>query len=47
MAECVVSDKNLEFAFPNCGELAPPIIMIQKVSFRYAPDQVSLVCFVL
>lgn len=40
MAERVVEDKNLEFGFPSCGELAPPIIMIQRVSFRYAPDQV-------
>ena len=40
MAERVVEDKNLQFGFPSCGELAPPIIMIQRISFRYAPDQV-------
>ena len=42
MAERVEEDKNLQFGFPLCGDLAPPIIMIQRVSFRYAPDQVPI-----
>lgn len=29
------------FAFPDCGKLPPPVVMVQKVSFRYNDSSVS------
>ena len=42
LAEKVVQDKVVAFSFPDCGDLPPPVIMVQQVSFRYTKDKVSL-----
>ena len=41
LTEKVVHDKVVSFSFPYCGGLPPPVLMVQGVSFRYAPDKVS------
>ena len=38
LAEKVQEDKSLEFYFPDCGNIPPPVIMVQNVSFKYSPD---------
>lgn len=35
LAEKVGNDRTLEFYFPDCGNIPPPVIMVQDVSFRY------------
>lgn len=35
LTERVVDDKTLNFSFPSCGTIPPPVIMVQNVSFRY------------
>lgn len=35
LTEKVTSDKILNFYFPSCGTIPPPVIMVQNVSFRY------------
>ena len=35
LTERVKSDKNVSFNFPSCGNIPPPVIMVQEVSFRY------------
>merc|ERR1711923_146668 len=35
LTEKVKSDKTLSFYFFSCGTIPPPVIMVQKVSFRY------------
>lgn len=35
LTDKVVSDKNVSFYFPSCGNIPPPVIMVQNVSFRY------------
>ena len=32
--------QTVEFYFPDCGPIPPPVIMVQNVSFRYADDKV-------
>jgi len=39
LAEKVEKDQTLEFYFYECGELPPPVIMVQHVSFRYDKDK--------
>lgn len=36
LTEKVTSDKVLNFYFPSCGTIPPPVIMVQNVSFRYS-----------
>ncbi|XP_015592300.1 ATP-binding cassette sub-family F member 2 [Cephus cinctus] len=38
LTEKVTSDKILNFYFPSCGTIPPPVIMVQNVSFRYTDD---------
>ncbi|XP_020285331.1 ATP-binding cassette sub-family F member 2 isoform X1 [Pseudomyrmex gracilis] len=38
LTEKVVNDKVLNFYFPSCGKIPPPVIMVQNVSFRYTDD---------
>ncbi|CAG2118378.1 unnamed protein product, partial [Medioppia subpectinata] len=38
LADKVVSDKTVSFNFPSCGNIPPPVIMVQNVSFRYNPE---------
>ncbi|OXU28531.1 hypothetical protein TSAR_008976 [Trichomalopsis sarcophagae] len=38
LTEKVTSDKILNFYFPSCGTIPPPVIMVQNVSFRYSDD---------
>lgn len=35
LTEKVGSDKTVSFYFPSCGNIPPPVIMVQNVSFRY------------
>ncbi|ALC49593.1 CG9281 [Drosophila busckii] len=35
LTEKVSDDKNLNFYFPSCGKVPPPVIMVQNVHFRY------------
>lgn len=35
LTEKVTSDKLMEFYFPACGKIPPPVLMIQNISFRY------------
>eukprot|EP00918_Siedleckia_nematoides_P097348 GHVU01213455.1.p1 GENE.GHVU01213455.1~~GHVU01213455.1.p1 ORF type:complete len:631 (+),score=85.85 GHVU01213455.1:58-1950(+) len=35
----VTTDKTVTFCFPDCGKIPPPVIMVQNVSFEYAPDK--------
>lgn len=34
LTEKVTSDKCIQFYFPSCGGIPPPVIMVQNVSFR-------------
>lgn len=36
LTEKVISDKIVNFYFPSCGTIPPPVIMVQNVSFRYS-----------
>lgn len=38
LTEKVTSDKVLQFYFPSCGGIPPPVIMVQNVSFKYSPS---------
>ncbi|KAL7304570.1 hypothetical protein TKK_0003353 [Trichogramma kaykai] len=38
LTEKVSTDKTLNFYFPSCGTIPPPVIMVQNVSFRYSDD---------
>ena len=38
LTEKVVADKTLSFSFPDCGQIPPPVIMVQNVSFKYKND---------
>ena len=38
LTEKVKIDRTLEFYFPSCGNIPPPVIMVQNVSFRYSPE---------
>ncbi|CAB0043613.1 unnamed protein product [Trichogramma brassicae] len=38
LTEKVSTDKSLNFYFPSCGTIPPPVIMVQNVSFRYSDD---------
>ncbi|EGD76175.1 ABC transporter [Salpingoeca rosetta] len=35
LTEKVVKDKALDFKFPDCGKLPPPVLMVEDVSFKY------------
>ncbi|XP_023178961.1 ATP-binding cassette sub-family F member 2 [Drosophila hydei] len=35
LTEKVTDDKVLNFYFPSCGKVPPPVIMVQNVNFRY------------
>merc|ERR1719367_1735498 len=35
LTEKVKTDKSVSFYFFSCGTIPPPVIMVQKVSFRY------------
>lgn len=35
LTEKVTSDRSVSFCFYSCGEIPPPVIMVQNVSFRY------------
>lgn len=39
LTEKVIADKLVEFYFPACGKIPPPVIMVQNVSFRYGEDR--------
>lgn len=36
LTEKVTADKLVEFYFPSCGKIPPPVLMVQKISFRYS-----------
>ena len=35
LTERVVADKTVSFMFPDCGKLPPPVLSVEKVSFKY------------
>lgn len=35
LTEKVCADKTLSFMFPDCGKLPPPVLSVEKVSFKY------------
>lgn len=35
LTEKASDDKVVNFCFPSCGKIPPPVIMVQNVSFRY------------
>lgn len=35
-------EKSIDFKFPDCEKLSPPIIQLQDVSFGYSPDKLLL-----
>lgn len=35
LTEKAIDEKQLNFCFPSCGTIPPPVIMVQNVSFRY------------
>jgi len=35
LTQKVVRDKSMEFYFPDCGKLPPPVLAVQNVTFRY------------
>lgn len=39
LTEKVGSERNVEFYFPDCGKLPPPVIAVENVSFKYADDK--------
>jgi len=39
LTEKVVQDKGIEFYFPDCGKLPPPVLGVEKVSFRYSDSK--------
>lgn len=38
LTEKVISDKVVNFYFPSCGKIPPPVIMVQNVSFKYTEN---------
>merc|ERR1712083_876576 len=36
LTQKVVADRSVSFCFSSCGEIPPPVIMVQNVSFRYS-----------
>jgi ATP-binding cassette subfamily F protein 2 len=38
LTEKVIDDKTVNFYFPSCGTIPPPVIMVQNVSFRYSDN---------
>merc|ERR1719209_1132408 len=39
LTQKVVRDKSVEFYFPDCGKLPPPVLAVQNVSFRYSDSK--------
>lgn len=37
LTEKVVAEKSISFRFYDCGDIPPPVIMIQNISFQYKP----------
>merc|ERR1719150_1608662 len=35
LTEKVTAEHSVSFNFPSCGEIPPPVVMVQNVSFRY------------
>lgn len=38
LTEKVMADKSVEFYFPSCGKIPPPVLMVQNISFRYSEN---------
>ncbi|XP_063697326.1 ATP-binding cassette sub-family F member 2 [Culicoides brevitarsis] len=36
LTEKATDEKTINFCFPSCGKIPPPVIMVQNVSFRYS-----------
>lgn len=39
LTEKVKSDKGINFYFPDCGKLPPPVLAVEHISFRYAKEK--------
>eukprot|EP00730_Choanoeca_flexa_P006336 TRINITY_DN12137_c0_g3_i2.p1 TRINITY_DN12137_c0_g3~~TRINITY_DN12137_c0_g3_i2.p1 ORF type:complete len:609 (+),score=224.86 TRINITY_DN12137_c0_g3_i2:67-1893(+) len=35
LTEKVTQDQGIDFTFPNCGKLPPPVLMVEEMSFKY------------
>ncbi|XP_073237050.1 ATP-binding cassette sub-family F member 2-like [Porites lutea] len=42
LTEKVARDKVLTFYFPDCGKLAPPVVQVQAMSFKYGKDKPAI-----
>eukprot|EP00043_Microstomoeca_roanoka_P013405 m.131257 g.131257 ORF g.131257 m.131257 type:complete len:612 (-) comp15742_c8_seq1:1477-3312(-) len=42
LTEKVVQEKALDFRFPDCGKLPPPVLMVEDVSFKYPGTETYL-----
>jgi len=42
LTEKVARDKVLTFYFPDCGKLAPPVVQVQTMSFKYGADKPAI-----
>lgn len=42
LTERVARDKVLTFYFPDCGKLAPPVVQVQTMSFKYAAEKPAI-----
>ncbi len=42
LTDKVVNEKTVQFYFPSCGKIPPPVIMVQNVSFKYK-DELPLI----
>jgi len=42
LTEKVRGDHSFAFYFPDCTPLAPPVLMVQKISFRYSEETVGV-----
>jgi ATP-binding cassette subfamily F protein 2 len=38
LTESIVKDKVLSFSFPDPGKIAPPVVMVQGVSYKYGQN---------
>jgi ATP-binding cassette subfamily F protein 2 len=42
LTERVEADKTVSFIFPDCGKIPPPVLSVEKVSFKYKVQNIFL-----
>jgi len=40
LTEKVSEDRTIQMRFPECGKIAPPVLMLQEVTFGYSADKI-------